>query len=349
MSEEPGLGLWFRLIRAHFRFLLGVSFLAGVLTLAIVLLVPRWYTAQATILPPHEDTPNFRSLDVLTASLQLDRFLPFTEQVTLGDVYLAIMDSDRVARQLIERFDLKEHYGQGTMVKTIKELRSHSEIVPSRKRILTVTVEDKDPEMAADLANAYVEELDAIFLEIRSTAGGRQRVFLEKRVARAKADLDSLDVVLIEAQIGKGVTALSGDMSEAAMAAGELIGRRLVLTVQREVMNETGITSGPAHRQMELELEAIERQLAGLPGLGLDVAQKIRDQKMQEFLYQELVRQLEAASIEEARNTPAVEVLDIAYPPDRHSRPRRGLASIAGAFMGFAIAFTWVVYARSRA
>ena len=53
---------------------------------------------------------------------------------------------------------------------------------------------------------------------------------------------------------------------------------------------------------------------------------------------------LEVAKVEEARDTPTVEKLDIAVPPDRHSRPRKGLMSIAGSFLGFGFGFLWVVY-----
>ena len=310
MSEQPGLSLWVRLLFRRYRFLLLVSFLSGVLTLVVVFLMPKWYTARATILPPHEDTPSFQAMNQFTASLQLDRFLPFTEQITLSDIYLAIMDSDTVARRLIERFDLAEYYGQSTMVKTMKELRSRSTVAPTLKRVLEVKVEDKDPQMAADLANAYVEELDTLFRETRSTAGKRQRLFLETRVEEERADIDSLDVALADMQKEEGVTALAGGLTEAATAAGELLGRRLALAVQLEVLDETGIASGPARRQLELELDALDRKIARLPELGLGIARGIRDLRMHEFLYEELIKQLEAAKIEEARNTPAVEILE---------------------------------------
>lgn len=349
MSREPGLSIWIRLLRKRYRFLFGVAFLSGVVTLIVVFLVPKWYSARAAILPPHEDTPNFRALNQVTAALQIDRFLPFSERVTLSDVYLAILDSDTVARTLIDRFDLQDYYKQKTLVKTMAQLRKRARVMPTRKRIIEVTVEDKDPERAAELANAYIEELDRVFRETRSTAGKRQRVFLEKRCQEEWAVLDTLETELAAMQTGNAVTVLGGGLGEAATAAGELLGRRMALVVQLDVLTEAGVTAGPIRKRVELEIDALNREIARLPELGLDIARKIRDLKMHEFLYEELVKQLEAAKIEEARNTPAVEVLDVAVPPDRHTRPRRGLASIAGAMAGFALAFFWTAYREQEA
>jgi uncharacterized protein involved in exopolysaccharide biosynthesis len=78
--------------------------------------------------------------------------------------------------------------------------------------------------------------------------------------------------------------------------------------------------------------------------MGLELARALRDLYIQEKLYEELSRQLETARLEEVRDTPSVEVLDRAVVPDRHTRPRRGLMAVAGAFLGFSLSFAWVVY-----
>jgi len=115
------------------------------------------------------------------------------------------------------------------------------------------------------------------------------------------------------------------------------------------MLKEMGFENSPIRQEVEMELAAVSREIARLPELGLDLAQKIRDLRIREFLYEELVKQLEAARIEEARDTPSVEVLDVALPPDRHSHPRRGLTTIAGAMLGFALSFMWIAYRESRA
>jgi uncharacterized protein involved in exopolysaccharide biosynthesis len=235
------------------------------------------------------------------------------------------------------------------MVKTMRKLRSHSQIVPDRQGLLEIKVEDKDPGMATKLANAYIEELDRVFRSTRSSAGKRERVFLENRLLEAEAELDSAEAALAEVQVEKGVTALSRDLSEAALAAGELLGRQLALRVQIDMLDKIGAEESQMRKALAVQLGAVEAEASRLPFLGQDVAQKLRDLRIVEILYETLHQQLEAARIEEVRDTPAVEVLDTAEMPDRHVRPRRGLASIAGALTGFALGFGWLAFRHPQA
>jgi uncharacterized protein involved in exopolysaccharide biosynthesis len=348
VSEEPGLFAWIDLLRRRFRFLAVTGVLAGVLTLGLALLLPKWYTGRARILPPREAPAPFFSPAALEAAVRMDNLLPFSAGVTLSDVYLGILESDTVARTLIERFDLQEVYGQGTVVKTEKALRAATRITAAPTGIIVVQVEDKDPRRAADLANAYVDELNRVYRNTRSTAGERQRAFLEVRLAQSGAALDSIEAVLTARQQDVGMAALNRDLSEAAGAAGGLIGRSLALKVERQLLDRMGIGDSPVRREVEAELLAVERQVALLPELGLDMARLLRDLRIQEVLHESLATQLEAARIEEVRDTPVVEVLDRAVPPDRHTRPRKGLVTVAGALLGSALAFAWSAY-RERA
>lgn len=343
VSEEPGLDLWFRLLVRRFRFIAAVGLASGALTLLFVLFLPRWYTARATVLPPHQESASPDRSSALGIVLQLGSVLPFVEGVTLKDVYLAILDSDTVAGDLVDRFDLRERYKQKTERGAIATLRSHAWIAPRESRLIEVKVEDKDPQMAADLTNGYLEELDRVFRETRSSGSRREREFLEGRCEEARAELDSMGKAFAALQVGGGVAVLSNDLREAAETAGNLLGRRASLKVRIDMLQSMGLDRTPMGQAAELELEALEREIAKLPALGQELAQELRDLRLREVLYNELTTQLEAARIEEARNTPAVEVLDPAVPPTRHSRPRRGLTAIAGAMTGAAVAFFWVV------
>jgi len=347
VSNEPGLFLWIRLAIKHLRFLSGVALASGILTLGLVFLVPRWYVARSSILPPHEDRITLPKTTELGVSLQLESLMPFSEGVTLSDIYLAILESETVARALIERFNLQEVYKTSTLVKTRKALQSHTKVAPKKARVLEVKVEDKDPERAAMMANAYIQELDRVFRETRSSAGKRQRMFLEKRIVRVSAELDSLETNLAKIQGKQGLTAMSGSLQEVAVAAGQLVGQRMALSVEKEMLRDLG-GSSPALRLVEMQLRAVEEELAKLPLHGVEVSGRLRELKIREVLFEELNHRLETARIEEARDTPAVEVLDRAVAPDRHTRPRRGLVTITGAMAGFALAFCWVAYSSSE-
>ncbi len=343
LAAEPGILYFLRLAFRRILFLAAVSLLAGVLALGIGFLLPRWYQARAAILPPHESQPALAIRQSLVSALQLQSVLPYTAGVTLLDVYLAILNSDTLARSLVDRYGLREHYHQPLRVRAVAALRSHTTIMP-REGLIEVTVEDKDPGMAADLANGYVAGLDSLFRSTRSGAGRREREFLTDRVGRTEAALDSSEAALAAAQESTGVTALSQDLTEAAAAAGELLGRRLALSVRLEMLDVMGVGDSPVRRELQTELDAVDSQASRLPLLGQDVARRLRDVRIQDTLFRALSQELEAARIEEVRNTPTVEVLDRAVPPDHHSRPRKGMMALAGAFAGLFLGMVWAVY-----
>jgi len=280
----------------------------------------------------------------LEAAVRLQSFLPFAAGVTLSDVYMAILESETLARAVIDEFDLREVYGLDTVEETLRKLGSRTDVGPDLNGVIVLKVEDKDPDRAAAIANRYVEGLDRIYRSTRSASARAQRLFLEERVAESRAGLDSLGNRLASIQSDERFTALSGDLAEAAEAAGTLLGRRLALTVQIRMLEEMGVSDAPMRKELETELWALDAEIAVLPEVGLGVGRLLRDLRIQEHLHFVLVEQLETARLEEARDTRAVEVLDWALPPDRHIRPRRGMVSLAALIMGSALAFLWVAY-----
>lgn len=336
----PFLLVFFR----RFKWIAACSFASGVVALAIALLLPKWYTARVGILPPHEAPRMSELVSEEPKGLQLRNLLPYTQGVTLLDVYMGILRSQRIGRALIDEFDLMSHYGVDKRIEALSALGKHTQIGVSTDRVIEVNVEDKNPEFAASLANAYAKELDTVLRETESTAGKRQRTFLERRTLEVRTELDSLETSLASAQRGQSIVALSNDLTEAAYAAGNLIGRRMALQVQLDMMQGMGMGEIPARREIEEELRALESEIGKLPELGMEMARRLRDVRIKEVVYEELTKQLELARIAEAKDMPVVEVLDVAVPPDRHSRPRRGLTALAGAFLGGIVSLGWFTY-----
>ena len=106
-----------------------------------------------------------------------------------ADLWVGILDSQSVRDAVIERFKLKERFEQESIEDTREKLDKAIEIAKSDSEIISISVEDADPEKAAQIANAFVEELDKVNQAVVVTGGKRSRMFLEKRLVIAKADL----------------------------------------------------------------------------------------------------------------------------------------------------------------
>jgi hypothetical protein len=114
----------------------------------------------------------------------------------------------------------------------------------------------------------------------------------------------------------------------------------------------------PELQRTQQELESLRRELGRVEGSsplatlgkgetgggsGLDNLGRLRDVKYYEFLYELLAKQYELAKIDEAKDSVVIQVVDVAIPPDRKSKPLRALIVVLAALaMGF-VMILWVL------
>jgi uncharacterized protein involved in exopolysaccharide biosynthesis len=75
--------------------------------------------------------------------------------------------------------------------------------------------------------------------------------------------------------------------------------------------------------------------LAALPGRSVAYGRALRDLKIQEALYEILTEQYEQYRIQELRDTPTIQVLDRAVPPEKRWRPIRWLICVSATTLAF--------------
>ena len=275
--------------------------------------------------------------------------------------YVEILKSRSVQDRIIDRFNLRVRYwktGQWfarDYYTTRKKLKSFTDIDEDKKsNVITITVTDYDPETAAQIANAYVTELNRAAAELNTGEAHRERVFLEGRLKEAKQDLDHTALAL--SQYSSKNTIMDPQdqgramMDAAARVQGEIIAGEAELTGLQQIYSDDNVRV----RTLKARLETLRgklRTIAGkqsevasgdypsmstLPILGYRYSDLSRQTKIQEAVFEFLTQQYETAKIDEAKELPTVRVMDPAVPPERKSSPHRiliWLASVAGALV----------------
>jgi len=347
MSQTIELSaLWDRMWAARktiAALVLGSTILVG----AISFVLPPWYTAECSLLPPSEEESGLGLVSLLKGIGVPGVKVP--TQAAPADVFLAILESRRLAEEMVDRFGLKERYKKRLMVDAVKDLRRHTRFQLSAAGLVEVSVEDRDPRVAAEMANAYVELLDRFNRDVRMTKGRRMRLFVEQRLKETKDELELAEARLAEYQAKHKAVALSPELSSSMETAGRLYAERTALQVRLGVVRTYSIRGSDEEVQTLQRLSQIDRQLQALPGTGLELARLFRDVKTLEQLWMLMTGQYEEARITEARDIATVEVLDVASPPERKSWPRRGIM-IAVTFMlslGVGVTFALMRDARS--
>ncbi len=334
--------------------LLGLIVGAAIIVSVIIsLLLPKIYAASVSLLPPQDNSGG--------ASLIASRIpggLGGLVGGALGlkspiDLWVGILNSRTVYEQIVSEFNLKAVYETESDEEAIKALKGSVSINKSKEQILSITVEDRDPERAAKLANAFVVALDQMNRGITTTSGGRMRAFVEGRLNEAKLALKKSEETLKVFQEENGAVQLDAQSTAIIGAIGEVNGQLLAKEVALRTLLSYATDQNPEVRLLKAEVKELKAALrkleegegeglakrgsifiptAELPNLALQYVRLLRNAKIHETLFELLVEQFEIARIQEAKDSPTVQVLDAAIPPENRIKPKRGLIVILSTF-----------------
>lgn len=174
--------------------ILFASFVAGLLALVYALSLDNIYTSTTKILPPQQSQSS--------ASAMLSQLggLAGLAGGSLGknpnDMYLAMMKSHRVLAAIAKRYELQTKYETKTFEEAVKALGAVVVITSGKDGIISVEIEDTDPQLAADMANAFVEELNNLLQQFALTEASQKRAFFEQQMRQAKDLLTNAEVRL---------------------------------------------------------------------------------------------------------------------------------------------------------
>jgi len=345
----------------------------------VSLLLPKVYRASASVIPPTQEMPVGIGGSI-PGTERTSRFIDaFMGTASPADLWVGILSSNSVKDTIIRRFDLMAAYKANTIEDARERLESRTDIKKSREGIVSVRVEDQDPKLAADVANAYIEELDIINKNMVTTSGGRMRQFIENRLEEARTTLTKAEDVLRQFQEKNNAVSLDAQFQAVIETIGSLKGELLAKEIRLETMLSYNTPGHPEVEVLGSEIEHISQKLSDLehgvtgtgdeqeadskpprdifipteriPSVTLEYARLLRDAKMQETLYELLSEQYEIARIQEARDTPTVQTLDRASPPTKKVKPRRKLIVAGAVLIGFffsALLALFLEYVRSH-
>jgi uncharacterized protein involved in exopolysaccharide biosynthesis len=325
------------------------------LTVGGVLMLPRSYSASAVMLPPQSQQNSSLNFSMLA---QLGPLAGLAGGVsgfkTPDGMYLELFKTRRLQDALIKRFNLVERYHAKSVGGARAGLTSRVSLLSDKKSgLLTVTVDDADAQFAAQLANAHVDELAKVLNELALTEAQQRRRFFEAQVKQAMRDLNGAEIVFRKAQEEGGIV-VSQALAESSVKAGaELRSRIMGKEVQLQALSRFATAQSPEAQQLASELAALRRQLVNVeegnarddrPAKGMEAVKAYREFKVREAALESLVRQLEIAKIDEAREGPQLQLIDPAVPPETVSKPHRSRLAMAGIVLTGVLAFLVCAY-----
>lgn len=347
-NEDLGMTLKEMLgaLRSRRKLLILAPMIVGAVTLVLTGLVAPTFTATTTFMPPQQSQSSAASL---LASLGPLAGLAGsgTASGNSAERYVALMQSVTLSDRIIDQFKLIEVYESKFKVDARKSLAENVQITLGKKDgLISVAVDDKSPQRAAAIANRYVTELRAMTQTLAVTEAQQRRVFFEQQLALSRDRLVVAQQALQASGFNAG--ALKAEPKAAAETYAKLKAQGTAAEVKLQTLRGSLADGAPEVIKQQAELEAVRSQLARAEQAtdttgGPDYIGKYREFKYQETLFELYARQFEIARGDESREGALIQVVDLASEPERKSKPKRAITTLACTLASFLLLVAFVL------
>jgi uncharacterized protein involved in exopolysaccharide biosynthesis len=340
----------------------------------VAFLIHNRYESSIRLMPPDQMNPAMSMMLAATTSGKSDSSLGTMASDLLGmksssALFVELLRGRTVQDDVITKFNLRKIYSDRYMDDARSDLARNTDILEDRRSgMISVRVTDKDPQRAAAMAQEYVDELDRLVAQVNTSAAHREKVFLEGRLVGVKGDLESAEKGFSDfasKNTALDVPAQGKAMIEAAAALeGQIIIAQTELQSLKQIYADGNVRVRAANARVA-ELQKQLNKLGGksdettspndsteplaypslrqLPRLGVSYADRYRDTKIQEAIFETLTREYELAKVQEAKETPSVKVVDPPEVPQKKVFPPRMLIMLTGTFLAMSLGITWIL------
>jgi tyrosine-protein kinase Etk/Wzc len=353
-------------LAARKRFILFFSLALAVITAIVVLVVPKTFTATATMMPPQKESSASALLGQLggLASLAGGGASSMLGLKNPGDLYIGLLESQTVTDALIRQFDLMHVYKAKLLSDARKKLKSNSKIVSEKSSLISISVEDHDPRRAAAMANAYISQLHDLMSHLAVTDAAQRRLFFQQQVELEKNKLADAEVALEQTERKTGIIQPQGQAEAVITNIMQLQAQISARQVELAALRNSATDQNPEVVSLQSQISGLRAQLAdfekGHPGAAamtgnvltptsqvpeasLEYIRRMRDVRYHQTLFELMARQYEMARIDEAKESQQIQVVDPALVPDRRSWPPRTLLVLGAFLLGILFSSFWVI------
>ena len=338
-------------------------FVITLFAIILSLIIPKTYRASAVLMPPLMQA----GMGVFTPLIDSPLGGLFSQDTDETLSMIAILKSRTVLTSVIEEFNLIELYEVENIDIAIQSLKDHVLTDIDDEGTIRVSVdiltkwfhpdyqEEKAKQLCSDIANYFIKQLDIVNKNLQTEEASFQRKFIEIRYKDNIQELKSAEEKLKQFQEINNMISLPEQTHAAIEAASKIKGHILANEVRLEVLKKAYNSGHPDIDQLINEIAALTEQLywmeygkeiehtniknifpafSRMPELETQLRQLMREVEIQNTLFTFLTQQYEEAKINEAKDTPTIQILDIAVKPNVKYKPFRGLIVIGAGMFG---------------
>jgi uncharacterized protein involved in exopolysaccharide biosynthesis len=352
-----------RVVRERRKFILLSSAIFAVVVFALSFLIKDTYESTAVILPPRPDQSASALLSGAggnLSSLAAGGALSAVSLKNPNEVYTSLLASRTLNTNIVNQFNLKAYYHKSTMEDAVKALEKHTTVELGKDNLIRIAVRTHDADFSSRLANAFVDQLHDMNTDLALTDSAQRRLFYQQQLDQEKVLLAKAETDLQETQTATGIIQPTGQADMVSRTISSLRAQITEREAELQSLKTFDAPGNPDYMQLEAQVGSLQGQLqrlensaktqtpgdievptSQLPKSALEYARKYREVQQHEQVYALLLKQYEAAKIDESKTAPVIEVVDRAVPAERSSNPPRWLVTVGSFILALLLNVAW--------
>ncbi|MCF7918811.1 MAG: hypothetical protein K9N06_02735 [Candidatus Cloacimonetes bacterium] len=333
--------------------------IVAVLSAGLSLILPKWYKAQASILPPGSGSGVFGALSSSLSSMGFGSLLG--GDTSNSSRLLAIGKSRKMREMINEKFDFETRYKAKYRDDAIKLLGKKLAVTTGREDEINISFYDKDQETVAEVVNFIINKLDSLEIMFSQSKALENRDFIATRVQEVVDSLTALQNNMQTFMEINGIVSIpdqvAAEIEQAARMQAEIAAMEVELQASRNIYDENNLVITQLQEKLRLTNQNYQKfffssdsnlflDLKNIPQYQMQYITMDRQAQYFVTLLEFLGPQYENAKIESFNNVSRIQVLDSPQRPDRRYRPRRAFMVILSTFTAFCVCL-FIIYIKS--
>lgn len=355
-TQKKSLSSYFYIIYKWKKFFIINLFLLGIIGLVISFLIPEKFKATSLVMIAPQNPFSMSGISNMmgdNGSSLGARLLGL--QGPGEDLIYGILNSRTELTQAINKYKLMKYYGidDRNMDKALKAFRGDVNFEPTDNGLIEVSVINKSPKFAANIANFLVELADSINVELNIKQAKNNRVFIEDRYFKNIHDLKAAEDSLYKFQKKYNIVAVPEQLEVTVKAAAELEATLTEKKLLGEIAKSEYGESSPQYRMLQKQIDKISEKVEELknsrklsnesnimfpfkemPEISMGYLRNFREVEIQTKTLEFILPLYEQALVEEKNSTPTLTVLDRAIPPELKDSPKKTFIILGFLFVG---------------
>lgn len=275
------------------------------------------------------------------------------------DVVQRVISSRPVMERVILEYDLMRRYRVPTMQDALRKLMKRTRVTLTQQGFIEITAQGETREEAAEMARDIVEFANEDLSTLVTSRARRARIEAENLLvvaldslhaaqARLRDFRDETGLLFPEEQGNSMVSILGTIESEMIVARSELSGAAASLSPGSPAYREAAARVSLLERAMEARLTGSDSLTVlpaydSLPDLMMRYDGLYMEVEMRRMVVLMLRQQLESLRLEEARDSPTLEMIEPPVPAKLRTTPKRALLVIKMTLAAFALGCLWMM------